>query len=79
MIRDNYFFHAARTIHMGSSPKSRESSEHATLRTRTASPNPRRTFEAWHEADPPNEWERTWNERVFDTQGNRMPFVGAGE
>jgi len=32
-------------------------------------------FEAWHEADPPDEWEQTRDERVFDVQGNRNPFV----
>ena len=36
-------------------------------------------FEAWHGADPPDAWERTRNERVFDVQGNRNPFMGAGE
>ena len=29
-------------------------------------------------ADPPDEWERTWNERVLDVQGNLNPFVGRG-
>ena len=36
-------------------------------------------FEAWNQADPPDEWERTWNERMFDVQGNPNPFASVGQ
>lgn len=32
-------------------------------------------FEAWHEVDPPDGWEREWNRRVEAVQGNRNPFI----
>lgn len=35
----------------------------------------RARFLAWHEADPPTEWERTRAERILALQGNDNPFV----
>ena len=32
-------------------------------------------FRQWSEADPPDEWELRRNERIFEAQGNRNPFV----
>lgn len=29
----------------------------------------------WHQQDPVDDWERTRNERIEDTQGNRNPYV----
>ena len=35
----------------------------------------RAMFLQWHEADPPDEWERTRDERIEELQGNKNPFV----
>ena len=35
-------------------------------------------FEAWHEADPSDEWERMRDERAFDVRGSRNPYFGGG-
>jgi deoxyribonuclease-1 len=35
----------------------------------------RELLEAWHEADPPDEWERVRDERIEAVQGNRNGFV----
>jgi len=32
-------------------------------------------LKAWHEADPVSDWERRRNERIFERQGNRNPFI----
>jgi len=29
----------------------------------------------WHQSDPPDDWERTRNERIEKYQGNRNPFI----
>lgn len=33
------------------------------------------TLLAWHDADPPDDFERRRNARVFELQGNRNPFI----
>lgn len=33
------------------------------------------TLLAWHEADPPDAWEARRNERIWERQGNRNPFI----
>jgi deoxyribonuclease-1 len=35
----------------------------------------RELFELWHEADPPDDWERVRDERIEAVQGNRNGFV----
>jgi deoxyribonuclease-1 len=35
----------------------------------------RELFELWHEADPPDDWERVRDERIEGVQGNRNGFV----
>ena len=41
----------------------------------TLDPTMAEMFRLWSEADPVDEWERTRNERIFEAQGNRNPFV----
>jgi len=33
------------------------------------------TLLAWHEQDPPDDWEDRRNERIWERQGNRNPFI----
>jgi endonuclease I len=33
------------------------------------------TLIAWHNADPPSDWERRRNDRIQERQGNRNPFI----
>lgn len=41
----------------------------------TLTPGQRRLFLHWHQKDPVGEWERRRNELIFETQGNRNPFI----